>query len=179
MASSRIASRYSKSLIELASDSNSLDAVKADMVSVEETCSSSKELSNLLNNPIVKPEDKKAVLSKVFSGLNKLSLDFVLFLVDKRRESELPLVANQFIQAYDQLKGISRATVISAIPLSQDTLSKVKSYIQGLVGSGDLELSNEIDPSIIGGMVIKHEDRLLDMSVAKELREIRKEIIFN
>ncbi len=179
MASSRIAARYSKSLIDLATQNGVVDDVKGDMDVVVEICKSSKELSNLLRNPIVNTKDKKSALNAIFAECSATSLNFIQFLVEKKREAELPLVAEQFISTYDAMKGISRATVVSAIPLSPETLERVKVYVKGMIGSSELELTNEIEPNIIGGMIIKHEDRLLDMSVAKELREIRKELILN
>ena len=179
MASGRIAARYSKSLLDLAKASNVMDEVHSDMDTVLETLASSSELRNLLKNPIVKTSDKQAVFSKVFSGCHKISVDFINFLAERGREAELPLVAKQYVETHDKMKGIQRATITSATPLSQETIERVKSYIQGMIGSGQLEVTNEIDPSIIGGMIIRHEDKLLDMSVSRELREIRKELIYN
>ena len=89
------------------------------------------------------------------------------------------MVAQYFISAFNEINGIAEATVISAVALSDETLLKIKSYASGLLGKADIALKNEIDPSIIGGIVIKHEDKLLDMSVSKELREIRKTLIYN
>ncbi|MBT8326253.1 MAG: ATP synthase F1 subunit delta [Bacteroidia bacterium] len=179
MTSSRIAVRYSKSLLDIATQSSELDKVKADMDSVMDTCTDSKDLRNLLKNPIVKAEDKKAVLRKVFQATTSTTQGFIDFLVDKKREAELPMVAQNFISSYNDLNGIAEATVISAVALSEETLLKIKSYASGLLGKDDIALKNEIDPSIIGGIVIKHEDKLLDMSVSKELREIRKTLIYN
>lgn len=179
MASSRIASRYSRSLIDLATEAGSLDQVKADMELVHGTCVESKELLNLLKNPVVKAADKKAVIGKVFKDVSQLSMSMLNFMVDKRREDSIPTMAEQFVAAYDRIKGISKATVVSASPLSQESMDRIRTYVQGLVGNTQLLLHNEIDASIIGGVVIRHEDRLLDMSVARELREIRKELIFN
>ena len=179
MASSRIASRYSKSLLDLATQANALEQVKEDMDMVLQICGESKDLNSLLNSPIVKTADKQQVLAKVFGSCSETTRNFINFLVEKRREAELALVAEQFIAAYDQMKGIARATVISAIPLSKEALDKLGAYVKGMIGSGEIEMVNEVDASIIGGVVIKHEDKLLDMSVAKELREIRKELIFN
>lgn len=179
MASSRIASRYSKSLLDLAVDRGQLEQVKSDMDGVAEICSTSKELANLLQNPIIKAEDKKAILSKIFSTSSETTKLFIGFLVDKKRENELPLVAQQFVSSYNQMKGIAKATVVSAVKLSSDTMVKVQKYATGLLGKGDIELNNVVDASIIGGVIIKHEDKLLDMSVSKELREIRKTLIYN
>lgn len=179
MASSRIASRYSKSLLDLAKTGGQLDHVKNDMETVHTLCAGSKDLRNLLKNPIVKADQKKAALNKIFADCTETTRKFIDLLVDKRREAELAMVAEQFIDAYDHLKGIARATVISAVPLSDEMMTKLRSYIKGMITADEIELTNEVDASIIGGLVVKHEDKLLDMSVAKELREIRKELIYN
>ena len=68
---------------------------------------------------------------------------------------------------------------MSATALSEETLAKLKKYVEQLVNKSDIQLSNEVDPSIIGGIIIKHEDKLLDNSVSRELREIRKQLIYN
>ena len=179
MASSRIASRYSKSLLDLANKAGKLEEVKSDMDAVAAICSESKELQNLLKNPIVNADDKKGVLAKVFNNTQTLTQEFISFLVEKNREEELHQVAIGFVDSYNEMKGIAKATVVSAIPLNTDTLAQMKSYVEGLIGKADIELINEVDPSIIGGVVIKHEDKLLDKSVSKELREIRKQLIYN
>lgn len=146
---------------------------------VKELCAGSKELMSLLKNPIIKASQKKAALDKIFDSCTTTSKEFVALLVEKRREDELPMVAQQFIEAYDRQKGIARATVISAVPLSNDMMDKLRSHVKGMIAADEIELTNEVDASIIGGLVVKHEDKLLDMSVAKELREIRKELIYN
>ncbi len=179
MASSRIASRYSKSLIELAIAGSKLEEVKNDMEAVSIICTDSKDLDNLLKNPIVTAEAKKAILSKVFANTNDITKSFILYLVDKKREDELLLVAHSFIASYNEMKGIASATVISAIPLNETTISNMKKFVESLVGKSDITITNEVDPTIIGGIIIKHEDKLLDKSVSKELREIRKQLIYN
>ena len=88
-------------------------------------------------------------------------------------------VASQYISTYNEIKGIASATVVSATPLSEDAMGKMKTYVSSLLSIKDIELNNVVDPSIIGGVIVKHEDRLLDKSVSKELREIRKQLIYN
>ena len=179
MSTSRIATRYSKSLIEMANAGGKLDAVKGDMESVTAIYADSKELRNLLKNPIVPVEDKKAVLVKVFSNTEKITQDFIGYLTEKKREVELHNIASQYISAYNEMKGIVSATVVSAEPLSADAMTKMKTYVGGLLGKSDILLSNDVDPTIIGGIIIKHEDKILDKSVSRELREIRKTLIYN
>jgi F-type H+-transporting ATPase subunit delta len=179
MATSRIATRYSSSLLDLAKSGNKLDAVKDDMDVIVKIYAESKDLRSLLNNPIVKIEDKKAVLAKVFAGTDDTTRDFIGLLTDKRREGELANVATNFISSYNEMKGIASATVVTATALTGDALADMKSYVSTLLGKADIDLTNDVDPSIIGGIVIKYEDKLLDKSVSKELREIRKQLIYN
>ena len=179
MATSRIATRYSSSLLDLAKSGNKLDAVKDDMDVIVKIYTESKDLRSLLNNPIVKIEDKKAVLAKVFAGTDDTTRDFIGSLTDKRREGELANVATNFISSYNEMKGITSATVVTATALTGDALANMKSYVSTLLGKADINLTNDVDPTIIGGIIIKHEDKLLDKSVSKELREIRKQLIYN
>ena len=179
MATSRIATRYSSSLLDLAKSGNKLDAVKEDMDVIVKIYTESKDLRSLLNNPIVKIEDKKAVLAKVFAGTDDTTRDFIGLLTDKRREGELANVATNFISSYNEMKGITSATVVTATALTGDALANMKSYVSTLLGKADINLTNDVDPTIIGGIIIKHEDKLLDKSVSKELREIRKQLIYN
>ena len=86
----------------------------------------------LLKNPIVKSEDKKAIMLKLIHETDKSTQDFVSFLIDKKREEELPHIASQFIASYNQMKGISQATVVSAVPLSDKNLSQMQSYVEQL-----------------------------------------------
>ena len=97
MASSRIASRYSKSLFDLAIQDNKIEQIKEDMLLIEAICESSNDLIALLKNPIVKAESKKAVMLKLIGETDKSTQDFVSFLIDKKREEELPSIASQFI----------------------------------------------------------------------------------
>ena len=103
MASSRIASRYSKSLFDLAKNANKVEQVKADMDFIESICKSSRDLTALLKNPVVKAESKKAIMLKLIHETEKSTQDFVSFLIDKKREEELPLIAAQFLATYNQI----------------------------------------------------------------------------
>lgn len=179
MASSRIALRYSKSLLDLASTEGKIEEVKNDMETVASISSASVDFINLLNNPIVRAEDKIAVMNKMFSSAQDITRTFISLLVEKKRENELPMVAEYFISSYNEMKGISSATVVSAISLSEESLAQMKSYVKGLLGKEDIQLINEVDPAILGGIIVKHEDKLLDKSVSRELREIRKQLIYN
>jgi F-type H+-transporting ATPase subunit delta len=175
----RIANAYSKALFDQAKSSNQIDAIYADMNLIAATIEGSKELKNLLSNPIVGNADKKTVLNKIFAQTSEIIRKSLDLLCDKKRENVLLDVCHSYVKMYDQSKGINKIAVMSAIPLETDLKNRVKSYIQIVLKLDNVEMSNEVDANIIGGIIIKHEDKLLDLSVASELKRIRKEIIYN
>jgi F-type H+-transporting ATPase subunit delta len=175
----RISNAYSKALFNQAKSTAQIDKIYQEMTEIITIISENSTLKNLLANPIVKGTDKKKVLEKVFNQNNPLTKNLLGLLCDKKRENELFQVAESFIKMYDQHKGISKVFVTSAIALDEGTQQKVLSYIQKTLGKENIVIANKIDSSIIGGIIIKHEDKLLDLSVSSELKRIRKEIIYN
>jgi F-type H+-transporting ATPase subunit delta len=177
--SSRVASRYAKSLLDLAQSQSVDGKVYEEMLSFGQLTSESTDLKDLLNNPIISGTDKLKVLGKVFEGASDLTKSFVELVVGRKRESELANIANVYVQRYDELKGVTKVTVKSAIALDNKSIEDVKRYLKGVVAKDDIQVENVIDASVIGGMVIQFEDKLLDLSIAKELKEIRKQLIYN
>ncbi len=177
--SSRVATRYAKSLLDLAQAQSTDSKVYEEMLSFSQLSSSSAELKSLLGNPVVSGNDKLKVLNIIFDGSSSLTKDFVSLVVSRKRESELTNIANDYIKRYDDLKGVTKVTVKSAIALNEKSLGDVKRYLAGIINQDELQIENVIDPEVIGGMVIQFEDKLLDLSIAKELKEIRKQLIYN
>lgn len=149
------------------------------MSSLVETANSSADLTDLLKNPVVSSSDKNKVLNQLFPSLSEESSEFLKLVLSKRREAYLIDMAQQYIGMYNEENGIATATVLSAIPLSDEVMNKVKSYLSSALNKSDIRLVNTIDSSVIGGMVVRYQDRLLDLSVAKELKELRKHLIYN
>ncbi|MFT4521439.1 MAG: F-type H+-transporting ATPase subunit delta, partial [Bacteroidia bacterium] len=170
---------YAKSIFELSVADKNTEALYAEMNDLISTIQGSFELVGLLKNPTVSGADKWKVLDHVFKAFSPASKNFIKYVVDKKRESELMAIAVDFVHRYNDMKGTAKATVRSAIPLHDSAIEKVKKYLGGMIGKPEVEIENVIDKSVIGGMVIQYEDKLLDMSVAKELKEIRKHLINN
>lgn len=177
--SSRVATRYAKSLIDLAQSQSVDGKVYEEMVAFGELASASADLRSLLSNPVVSAKDKLVVLNKVFADSTDLTKRFVSMVVDRKRESELANVAKVYIQLYDESQGVVKVSVKSAIALDDKSLQDVKRYLKSLTKQDELQIENTVDASVIGGMVIQFDDKLLDLSIAKELKEIRKQLIYN
>ena len=177
--SSRIAARYAKSLLSFAQEKSAVEDVYRDMSDLLEANSGSVDLQQMLKSPIISSDKKIAVLGQVLKGAHEASNSFISLIMDKRREEHLPAIASQFIQLYDKEKGIARATVYSAIPLGDTVMDQLRKYLSTLLQSENIELINVIDSSVIGGMVVRYGDKLLDMSVSRELKEMRKHLVYN
>jgi len=176
MSEIRIASRYAKSLIALATEQGSLEQVYNDVQSIYDTAEHSPELVSLLKSPIIKADTKASILKSIFKSSSALTSTFIDKVIGSRRESLLIEIANQFIAIYNEQKGIALATITTAMPLDEANLNQIKSYISQKINKPNVQLSVKVDPDIIGGLVINYEDKLLDMSVKNELNKLKQQL---
>jgi F-type H+-transporting ATPase subunit delta len=176
MSSYRIASRYAKSLIDLASEQGKLDRVLEDM-DLFVAVSKVRDMQLMLKSPVVTTDRKLKVFAALFTGkVDPLTFAFLDIVVRKGRESNLSEIAQEYIHQYREIKGISIVEVTSAETLSADTLESIrKKLIDSKLTHGHIEFKTAVDPSLIGGFVISFEDKLYDASVRHQLDLLRKE----
>lgn len=176
MSETKIANRYAEALMQEALSANQLKAVAESMTIIGSTCAESKDLRNVLNNPIILPSQKLSALMKIFSNSNKLALDFIQLICNKNRESLLPGITEAFLNLYRKHEGIEKVTVQTAAALSSEDQKNIQQYVLKATGAKAIELDTQINPAIIGGMVIKFGDKMLDTSIASKLRKLKKEL---
>lgn len=174
--SQRVASRYAKSLIELAQEKSVLDAVKEDMALLLSVISSSRDFSLMLNSPIINSEKKASVLASTFGGkVNELTSKFFDLVVKKKREADLAEIATSFVSQYDAIKGIANASVKTAISLDASSKSTIEALVAKATGSSTVVIKEEIDENLIGGYVLSLEDKQLDASVKTMLQKAKNQ----
>ena len=180
MSTYRIASRYAKSLIDLATEQGKLDRVLED-VTLFVNASGHRELALLLKSPIVKPDKKQKVLDAIFqSRIDPLTHSFIKIIIKKGRESQLTDIAQEYINQYREIKGMSIVHVTSAEPLTAETMESIrKKLVESKLTRGNIEFRTSLDPSLIGGFVIAFEDKLYDASIRHQLDELRKQFSGN
>lgn len=167
--------RYAKSLIELAQEQNIVDAIKADMDTFIATVKASSELKAVLSNPIVPQHKKVQILDGVFGGrVDKLTIAFFKLMVNKGRGDVLYVTAKEYINLYNIAKHITKATVVSATPLSAANKQVITDELQKAIG-GTIQLNAKVDAALIGGFVLTVGDRQLDTSVQSALNKLRKD----
>jgi F-type H+-transporting ATPase subunit delta len=171
-----VASRYAKSIIDLAAEKNLLDSVNADMVQIKAVCQDSHEFKVFLNSPIINTDKKISALKAVFDGkVNALTLDFLSSVTKNRRESIIPEIANSYIELYKSHKKILSAVIVSAKGLDAETKQKALELIKSQV-KGEVELIEKTDESLIGGFILKIGDRQIDRSVSRQLSNLKKQL---
>lgn len=176
MAAIRASIRYAKSLLELAVEQNILEAVRKDMQGMAATISESRELRSFLGSPVVKTDQKINALRQIFgSAVQPLTMLFVELVCKNRREQHLADMAKEFESLYREHLGIEKVTVTSAVALTEEERKR----IMDLVNNPKVELEEKVDPSLIGGLVIRVGDNQIDNSVSSRLASLRREFDTN
>ncbi len=175
MGSTRAAVRYAKAVLDLSKDTGATDAVLNDMKSIVATLGESKDLRLALQSPVIKAEDKRAVLKEVFKGTSKETIGLIDILVDNKRVDMLGNVATSFVTLYNKSQGVQLAIVTTAIALTKEIETKVLAKVTELTGSTNVKLDNIIDESIIGGFILRVGDTQYNASIASQLGKLKRE----
>lgn len=180
MSELRVASRYAKSLLDLAQEQGTLEQVKQDMDLFSKTLNESRDLRLLLRNPIVKHDKKLAILRAVFGGkVTELTEKFFTIVTQKNRESALEFIGSEFLTQYNVLRGVQTAEVTTATALTPQLRAEVETLVRQQTGLQQVTLTEKIDPDLIGGFVLRVGDQLIDDSVRYRLRRLRSEFSQN
>lgn len=172
-----VANRYAKSLLDLSIEKGQLEAVYANMVELKTVCANSKDFINFLNSPIINSDKKIAVIKSIFDNkVNEITSEFLSIVTAKRRESIIPEIASVFIEQYRSHKNILTAIVTSAKGLDEITKQKALDLVKSQL-KGEVELIEKVDPTLIGGFILKIGDKQIDKSVSRQLSNFKKELI--
>jgi F-type H+-transporting ATPase subunit delta len=176
MPNPRLATRYAKSLIDLAMERGQLEEVYADMQWLQAVCKSNRDFVNLLRSPVIKGDTKKKIVEAVTAGkLSVITDAFNRLLITKGRESNLPEIVNAFISQYKEYKKIYTLKLTTAAPVSDAMKKAVTEQVKKSGGFEHVELEEKIDEGIIGGFILQVGDKLIDASIAYDLREIARQ----
>jgi F-type H+-transporting ATPase subunit delta len=169
-----LAGRYANALFELAQEQKALDAVSADLASLRKAMDSSPDLARLVKSPVFSAEDHgralKAILEKM--GANALSSKFVLLLAHKRRLAALSGVITAYETLVAKSRGETEAEVTSARTLGDGEVADLKSVLKTRLGK-EPRLTTKVDPSLLGGLVVKVGSRMIDSSLRTKLDGLR------
>jgi len=171
---SGVSGRYATALFELARDEKSIDAVKADLDKFDAMLNDSADLKRLVRSPVFAAETQARAISAVLdkAGISGISANFLKVLTANRRLFAVADVIRAFNALVAKFKGEASADVTVAEPLSDKNLDALKSALKTISGK-DVTLNVKVDPSIIGGLVVKLGSRMVDSSLRTKLNSIK------
>ena len=176
MSLTKVANRYAKAFFELVKMDRSLEAIAADVKDLRACALHSQELLNFFNNPVLTQDAKKSIIRSLFEKkINKVVLNFLLFLIEKRRLNLTLEICKIFDQLYLDHKNIAEIRIVSAFPVA-------KAQVDAITKKLSEELHKEVravvsqDPALIGGIKVKTPDVTFDFSFSSQLVKFRQSL---
>ena len=180
MQNPRLAGRYAKSIIDLAVEKDQLDVVYNDMVYLQSLCRSSREFVGLLRSPVIKGEKKQKILDVVTKDkISVLTASFNELMVKKGREETLPEIVNAFIDMYNDIKGIHKVKLTTAQPVSEALKQSIVDKFTATTSLQHIEMEAVVNEDLVGGFVLEFNNTLIDASILRDLKDIKKQFLDN
>ena len=175
MKSTKSAIRYAKALLELSIENSNLNEVSSDMKRIVESSNETKDFRVFLNSPVIKSDKKIEILKVLFVGFEKLTSSFIDLITKNKREYLLVEIAEAYLYLLKKHQQIVPVSIKSARKLEKETLdqilNKMKSHVEG-----DFEVTEEVDESLIGGFIVRMDDKQIDASVLTQLNRMKQEL---
>jgi F-type H+-transporting ATPase subunit delta len=168
-----VAQPYAQALMSIAQSKNQTEQFGEDARVLVNLLKDSAPLQNLIDNPFIQPDRKKAVISQILGdGVNPYLRNFLLLLVDKRRIFFLEAILEQYLALLRQLNQTVLAEVTSAVPLTEAQQQAVIDKVLTITNARQVELATKIDRELIGGLIIKVGSQVIDASLRGQLRRL-------
>ncbi|WP_417367692.1 ATP synthase F1 subunit delta [Flavobacterium beibuense] len=175
MTGSRAAVRYAKAILEMAQASNVAEQVSGDMALIASTIKENNELNSFINSPTIKAEVKESALNEVFASSQNITKGLFRLLLENKRFEILDNIAVEYARQFDVASGIEHATVTTAFPITPELEAKVMAKIKEF-SDKKITIKNVVDPSIIGGFILRVGDKQFNASVANRLLTLKREL---
>ena len=177
MGQSAITVRYAKAFFSLAKEKNIQETLKSDIELIFSVCESSSDFILLLESPIVKTMKKVELFKLIFSDkIHNYTHNFLKLIAENKREAYIPGICMNFLSLTRKDQNIQTAILTTATEIEVNTVEKIKKTIEKNTGT-QIELSTKINPNIIGGLILRLEDKQYDASVATQLKKIKKTLL--
>lgn len=171
-----VTDRYAQALIDTMTDLNQIDKLHHETNYVSQIIEKDESLRKILLSPRVIPSVKKDIIKKAFEGsISNILMNLIFLMIDKRRENLIVDVFKRFDQLAEEIRGVEAGTVITAIPMSDDDFQLLQEKVQKF-SKRRITLQREIDPSIIGGVILWLGNHVIDGSVKNRLETIRRNL---
>ncbi len=177
MAEQKVSTRYASSLLESVIQKNLLDAVSNDVELVSAVIKQNPNLNRMLENPVIRPELKSSILEEIFkSRVNSETMDFILFIVKKKREELLQSILDRFKELRDSKLGFVNVNVLAASEFTDVQKNELQSKLQ-LILNKKVRMNYRVDEKILGGFIVQAGDTVYNASIKHQLDLLRKQFV--
>lgn len=165
--------RYAKSLFQLAIEKNIVDRIRQDINLIHDILKENVDLQFLLEHPVVKTSKKTHILSEIFKdNIHDYTMSLLNLIIKNKREKHIKNICRNYIDMYEEHKGIKRAVITTSFDLSRTHKENIKKSIEKKF-KAIIDLETKIDKSLLGGFIIQIDDKQLDLSVARQIQDLR------
>lgn len=169
--------RYSHALFNVAQERNEIDDVARNLATITQTMLASPDIMHALGDPRVTHARRKQLLTRIFGDIIRPNvLQFLFFLIEKERVSVLPNIARDFNRFVDEARGEADAEAVSAVELNETQKQHLVEKLKSSTGLKTIRLQTRVDASILGGLIIRVGDKLIDGSVTTQLSQMRDQL---
>lgn len=173
----RVARRYARALFNAAARRGQTDMVQTDLNALGRTWRETPTLQRTMESPLIPGERKKELVDRLLAkDLDPVTRSFLHLLVDKRREGIFLAVLDEYVRLADQARGLVRAQAVVAAPMDEPQRQELVSGLEKRTGKR-IELNVSVDPQILGGVVVRMEDTVIDGSVRGALERLREQML--
>lgn len=177
MDQSKINVRYAKAFFALAKEKGLTLELRKDARLISSVCESSSDFKLLLESPVIKTSQKSEAIRRIFEGkIHALSINFLFLITENKRENYIPGIFRYLEDLYRREEGIKSAVLTSAQPLNEALVGQIKEILEKEFKS-KIELSQKVDEKLIGGFVLRVEDKQYDASLSTQLKKIREQLL--
>lgn len=176
MASTKSAIRYATALMELSLAQGKVELIEKDLSRFEQVMQTSNDFRIFLNSPVIRNDKKIAIYRQILTDFDELTMRFFGLVTKNSREHLLPEIARQFHRLMEKHRDIVSGTITTSSALDEVTKQTIIRKVSGSF-KGKLSLKEEVNPSLLGGFIIRIDDKQIDASVASKLKQLKQELL--
>ncbi len=177
MKSGAAAKRYAKALFDLAGEQDHLEAIRTDVGDLTRLLEESPDFARFVSDPTIPADKRSEVLEALLKDrADPLTARFLAFLDSRDRLDQLPGICEVFTALYNEIKGILRVEITSAVPMTAEQVEQVKQRLHVKFGK-QIESTESVDPTLLGGFKVRVGDTIHDYSIATQLQTLKQKLI--
>ena len=171
-----VGSRYAEALFAIAKEQGNIDQLEEELQAVNQVIAGSRELQKVLYHPQITPEEKKEIVKNIFTGrVSQITNNFLYLMIDHKREMFLKDIVTYFTEMANRARNLVQVQVTSAVELDADQRKELNEVLEKITCK-KVRAEYAIDPSLIGGVVVRIGDRVIDGSVKSRLAGMREHL---